>query len=726
MGCPPEVEIGDNLVFTVCTHDPDTGVLTDADAVPTYRVYEDETTTAILTGSMAKLDDDNTTGFYSELIACTSGNGFESGKSYTIYIEATIDSDKGGICYSFKAYDQRKSNAIQISGSEAAANNVESVFLGTGHTDDVDLSARKLKLDSDTDVALEILSSDDSAIKALSSASGKHGMELAGNVAGSGLKATGGSTGAGIDAQGGSSSGAGIKAAAAANNDAGMELVKNGTGKDLDADETDNILDDTDELQSNQGNWLTATGFSTHDAAAVKTAMEAEGSNLDELHDLISGGKIAAQVKGTDDIDLSATQKASVQTAAEAAIVAKHLDHVVAVAGSVSDASATVNDFDTDLSEATDNHYNGNIMMFTSGVLDQQSARIWHYTGSSKNIQVLPALTEAPGNGDDFVIFAMHDRIQQNIQVIPSIPTAIDLCDTATVRFAIYFNDMLQNLVLDTEIGVGLFMIERKAVGAASWTTVVSFTSPTAGHGMVYYDEVVDSGTGYAAGDMLCITFKGQTILRDGVTYYVDPTFSYGMKFYTHIREMPSTALNTAIPGSPTTDSVNQRVKAIDELTEASGDGDLAAVHDDTNELQGNQGNWLTATGFSTFDESTDKVTLTDATEQQIDNIEADTNEMQGDLTDAGRLDALIDAIKAKTDNLKDTWNDPTSAATATAVMAKVVDGSIDVTQCLTILLAVFGGDVAKSDNTYTFKDQAGATKVTAVVSDSAVDRTIA
>ena len=119
MGCPAEVEIGDNLVFSVTTHDPDTGVLTDADSVPAYRVYEDETGTAILNGNMAKLDDANTTGFYTESIACTSGNGFETGKTYTIYIAATVDSDQGGISYGFKAYDQRKANTTQIEGSDA-------------------------------------------------------------------------------------------------------------------------------------------------------------------------------------------------------------------------------------------------------------------------------------------------------------------------------------------------------------------------------------------------------------------------------------------------------------------------------------------------------------------------------------------------------------------------------------------------------------------------------
>lgn len=103
MGCPSEVLIGDNLVFSIACHDPDTGVLTDADSLPSYRIYEDETATPILTGTMAKLDDANTTGFYTELIACTSANGFENVKTYTIYITATVDADTGGITYGFKA-----------------------------------------------------------------------------------------------------------------------------------------------------------------------------------------------------------------------------------------------------------------------------------------------------------------------------------------------------------------------------------------------------------------------------------------------------------------------------------------------------------------------------------------------------------------------------------------------------------------------------------------------
>lgn len=103
MGCQSEVTIGDNLTFSICAHDPGTGVLTDTDSAPTYRVYEDETGASLLDGTMTKLDDANTTGFYTEQIACTLANGFEVGKSYTIYIEGIVGADKGGICFGFLA-----------------------------------------------------------------------------------------------------------------------------------------------------------------------------------------------------------------------------------------------------------------------------------------------------------------------------------------------------------------------------------------------------------------------------------------------------------------------------------------------------------------------------------------------------------------------------------------------------------------------------------------------
>jgi len=87
MSCPAIAIQGKNLVFTVQWHDG-TGAPCDATGDVNYSVYEGETATAILTGTMAKLAAQ--TGFYSEALACTIANGFETFKTYTIRIAATV------------------------------------------------------------------------------------------------------------------------------------------------------------------------------------------------------------------------------------------------------------------------------------------------------------------------------------------------------------------------------------------------------------------------------------------------------------------------------------------------------------------------------------------------------------------------------------------------------------------------------------------------------------
>jgi ribosomal protein S13 len=93
-------KIGDAVTFYANTHTT-AGVATDADSLPTYRVYEDESGTPLLTGSMALLDSANTNGNYSEQITLASGSGFEKGKSYTIRIEATVGGIGPGVVYRY-------------------------------------------------------------------------------------------------------------------------------------------------------------------------------------------------------------------------------------------------------------------------------------------------------------------------------------------------------------------------------------------------------------------------------------------------------------------------------------------------------------------------------------------------------------------------------------------------------------------------------------------------
>lgn len=110
-------KIDDLLTFPAITHRFDTGALTDADSVPAYRVYEDETSTAIVTGNMAKLDDANTTGFYSEQITLSAANGFEKGKCYTVYITAAVNSVTGGSFHTFQVEAEVDANSVSNIGS---------------------------------------------------------------------------------------------------------------------------------------------------------------------------------------------------------------------------------------------------------------------------------------------------------------------------------------------------------------------------------------------------------------------------------------------------------------------------------------------------------------------------------------------------------------------------------------------------------------------------------
>ena len=98
-------------------------------------------------------------------------------------------------------------------------------------------------------------------------------------------------------------------------------------------------------------------------------------------------------------------------------------------------------------------------------------------------------------------------------------------------------------------------------------------------------------------------------------------------------------ALDTAIPGSPTADSVNERLVAIDDLTQAGGAGDLAAILVDTDDLQSN-GVKLSAQG-------------------KLDvNAECDTALTDYDAPTKAELDAAVVDIKGSGDrDLTDVYN---------------------------------------------------------------------
>jgi hypothetical protein len=73
------------------------------------------------------------------------------------------------------------------------------------------------------------------------------------------------------------------------------------------------------------------------------------------------------------------------------------------VVGTAVTGTLSTTAFTTDLTEATNDHYNGRLVTFVTGVLAGQQAAISDYTGATKLITVA-AMTDAPSNGDIFVI----------------------------------------------------------------------------------------------------------------------------------------------------------------------------------------------------------------------------------------------------------------------------------------------------------------------------------
>jgi hypothetical protein len=78
----------------------------------------------------------------------------------------------------------------------------------------------------------------------------------------------------------------------------------------------------------------------------------------------------------------------------------------VIIRGTVTDSghSPTTTAFKaSDITEATDDHMIGRVVIFTSGALLRQATSITDYTGST-SVYTVDALTEAPASGDTFVI----------------------------------------------------------------------------------------------------------------------------------------------------------------------------------------------------------------------------------------------------------------------------------------------------------------------------------
>jgi len=136
-----------------------------------------------------------------------------------------------------------------------------------------------------------------------------------------------------------------------------------------------------------RGNWkVTNTGgvtINTDDNSTNITSIDAR------LPTALIGGRIDADIEAINN-DTTAADNLSKSA-------------LGIVTTTVNDASASTTGFITALTETTDDHYKGRVIVFTSGVMAGQATDITAYTGSTKRLTVT-AMTEAPADSVAFVI----------------------------------------------------------------------------------------------------------------------------------------------------------------------------------------------------------------------------------------------------------------------------------------------------------------------------------
>ncbi len=100
------------------------------------------------------------------------------------------------------------------------------------------------------------------------------------------------------------------------------------------------------------------------------------------------------------------------------------------IAGSVDDASPTAATFDTDLTGYADDHFNDQLVRFTSGDLTGQTKPILSFNAANGTITVDEGFTEAPANGDMFDILPFH--VHPISQIQDGLATPADLAGLPT------------------------------------------------------------------------------------------------------------------------------------------------------------------------------------------------------------------------------------------------------------------------------------------------------
>lgn len=574
------------------------------------------------------------------------------------------------------------------------------------------------------------------------------------------------------------------------------EVNANETKLDTIDSNVDAILVDTNELQTNQGNWLTATGFSTHSAADVWTAT---------TRTLSSFGTLVADIWGHATRTLSAfaftvTTDAASRTASQADVSSLALEATLtAMKGATFDGAtdsleALRNQGDAAWVTATgfSTHSAANVRT----EMDSNSTQLAAIVADTNELQTddIPGLIGALNDISPAEVNAEVDTALSDIHLDHLLAVAYDATSKPGAA------DALLNEMVEDDSGVTRFTVNAlengpsgsgasaSAIADAVWDEALGdhTTAGSAGAKL----ESASTGSGPSAADIADAVWDESTtghttagtfgeqlktdvdaILAD--TDILQSEWSDGGRLDAILDARASqssvdmvdgnvdsilvdtgttlpaqiTALNdvstadidarlAAYDGPTRAELTSDKDEIITEINANEGkidtiDSNVDAILVDTNELQTNQGSWLTATGFSTHSAANVRSEI-DSNSTQLAAIVADTNELQSDNVpgliaalnnvSTADIDARLAAYDAPTraELTSDIasvlsaitgLNDPTSNAIADAILTRSVS-NVEGTPVLNTLgeLILAGLESSRSGTTWTIRKTDGTT----------------
>ena len=344
--------------------------------------------------------------------AKTLADGAHGGSATVLTFDRMIGVSTSGDCVSLTGL----TTGSGLSATGGATGNGVSLTTGAGATG----SALKCVVNATNGSAIDAIGNGSGAGMLLAGGTSGHGLSSVGTGVGKGASFLGGATGSGVAITGGSSSGTALLIQADGTNDHGVEVVGIGTGSGISS--TGGATDGSGILATGgatNGVALALTGTGTGDGLFCQGGSGASGAQIFSNGGNAPGLAITGNGSGNgldlgggatgDGLHLSGGGTSGDGMSFSVQDAGNPPNQLVpgAVYGTVTDAGASATSFDTSLTEAVDDFYKDQVLVFLDGNLEGEKCRITVYdgTGTVGDVTIGAGdLTAAPSNGSAFYV----------------------------------------------------------------------------------------------------------------------------------------------------------------------------------------------------------------------------------------------------------------------------------------------------------------------------------